>query len=236
MTVLELQQALDVSPATIRRDLSEMETAGKVIRVRGAVVHPDYFRGEPSLAQKSRVASAMKKAIAVEAASLVPSGSRVLVDAGTTCLEVGRLLLQRTDITLVTHSLPLAMLAHESSASVLLIGGEVRAISGAAVGALAMSWLSNLRADWAFLGASGLDASGGASTTELSEAAMKQELLCRARHRVLVADSKKWESPATLKFAAWNEFEMWITDDRLTTAAVTAVRKQGPRVVRAAQK
>ena len=236
MTVLELQRALDVSPATIRRDLSEMEASGKVIRVRGAVVHPDYFRGEPSLAQKSRVASAPKKAIAVEAAALVPAGSKVLVDAGTTCLEVGRLLLQRTDVTLITHSLPLAMLAHESSASVLLIGGEVRAISGAAVGALAMSWLSNVRADWAFVGASGLGVADGASTTELSEAAMKQELLRRARHRVLVADSKKWESPATLNFAAWSEFKTWITDDGLATAAATAVRKQGPRVVRAAHK
>lgn len=231
MTVHELQGELDVSPATLRRDLTELEAAGKVIRVRGAVVHPHYFRSEPSFAQKSRVAAAAKRGIALEAASLVPAGSTVLVDAGSTCLEIGRLLLARPDVRLITHSLPLAALAHEGAAKVICIGGEVRSISGAATGALALSWLEHLRADWCFVGASGLSAAEGASTTELSEAAMKTAMLHRSETKVLVADGGKWERPSTVQFAEWNSFDYWVTDGPLGEPARRAIREQGLQII-----
>jgi DeoR family fructose operon transcriptional repressor len=231
MTVHELQRELGVSPATLRRDLTELEAAGKVIRVRGAVVHPGYFRSEPSFAQKSRVAAPAKRSIATEAAALVPSGNTVLVDAGSTCLEIGRLLLARKDVTLITHSLPLAALAHEGEAKVICIGGEVRSISGAATGALALSWLDHLRADWCFVGASGLSVDEGASTTELSEAAMKTAILHRSETKVLVADSGKWERPSTVQFAEWSTFDYWVTDGPLIEPAQRAIREQGPQII-----
>ncbi len=233
MTVHELQATLGVSPATLRRDLAKMEESGRVIRVRGAVVHPTYFRGEPSLAQKSRDSAAAKRAIARAAAELVPLQSTVFVDAGTTCLEVGRLLLARRDLTIVTNSIPLSSRVHEGedAAKVIVIGGEVRPISGAMVGALALSWLEKLRADWCFVGASGLSESEGASTTELGEAAMKQAFLKRAKHKVLLADAKKWEQPVMVNFAAWNQFDYWITDEALETETKSNLEKQGVRVV-----
>jgi DeoR family fructose operon transcriptional repressor len=234
MTVDELQTALGVSPATLRRDLAELEAAGKVIRLRGVVVHPAYFRGEPTLAQKSRDSVAVKRAIAKAAAELVPPRSAVLVDAGTTCLELGRLLLARADLTILTHSLPLAARAYESEAAakVIVIGGEVRAISGATVGALALSWLEQLRADWCFVGASGLSESEGASTTELGEAAMKQAFLRRAKHKVLLADAQKWERPAVVNFAPWKEFDFWISGGgEENQAMLQNIERHGPRVV-----
>jgi DNA-binding Lrp family transcriptional regulator len=80
-TIEELQRELNVSPATLRRDLAELEAQSQLIRVRGAVVHPAYFRGEPTLAQKSRTAGEAKRRIARVAAELVPPGSTVLLDA-----------------------------------------------------------------------------------------------------------------------------------------------------------
>ncbi|HEX9996079.1 MAG TPA: DeoR/GlpR family DNA-binding transcription regulator [Abditibacterium sp.] len=235
MSVHELQEALGVSPATLRRDLAELETLGKIVRVRGAVVHPGYFRGEPSFAQKKNAATAIKRAMAREAAALVPPRSTVFVDAGTSCLEVGRLLLARRDVTILTHSLPLAMLAHEgdSGAKVICIGGEVRAISGATVGALALSWLEQLRADWCFVGASGLSLGEGASTTELSEAAMKQGMLRRSEHKVLLADAGKWEKPATVSFGDWPVFDLWVVGGKIEQSELKKAEKQGPRVLRA---
>ena len=231
LTVHELQRELKISPATLRRDLTELEALGKIIRVRGAIVHPDYFRGEPTLVQKSRVEIKAKRAMAKVAAELVPAKARVLLDAGSSCLEIGRLLLAREDLTLITHSLPIAMLAHSNSAKVICIGGEVRSISGAVVGSLALSWLRNLRADWAFVGASGLSKSEGASTTELAEAAMKTEILQRASTRVLVADTAKWEKPTTVNFADWCDFEFWITDGNLSRKDLQTVKKRGPKIL-----
>ena len=238
MTVHELREQLGVSIATLRRDLTELEDAGKIIRVRGAVVHPLFFRREPSLVQKGRAAVGSKRAIAAAAARLIPSGSSVMIDAGTTCLALGRLLLPRTDLTIITHSLPLATLAYENetAAKMICIGGEVRAVSGATIGAIALPWLQSLRADWCFLGASGLSSDEGASTTELHEAAMKQGLLRRVKNRVLLSDSRKWEQPATVTFAAWDKFDIWITDEAISTKDARQVQKQGPRVIRASSK
>jgi DeoR family fructose operon transcriptional repressor len=238
MTVHELQAALGVSPATLRRDLAEMEEAGKVIRVRGAVVHPTYFRGEPSLAQKSRDNATAKRAIAKIAAEMVPLQSTVFVDSGTTCLEVGRLLLARRDLTIVTNSIPLCSRVHEGedAAKMIVIGGEVRPISGAMVGALALSWLEKLRADWCFVGASGLCINEGASTTELGEAAVKQAFLGRSKNKVLLADGRKWQQPATVNFAGWSEFDYWITDGEADQAALPVLEKQGVRVLYAETK
>lgn len=230
LSVRELQETLQVSPATLRRDLGEMESAGKLIRMRGAVVHPNYFRGEPTLDQKRRAAATAKRAIAQAAAELVPPGSSVFLDGGTTCLEIGRILLARPDLTLLTHSLPLAALAYGGSARLICLGGEVRAISGVLIGGLAMDWMRGLKADFSFLGASGLS-EDGASTTELSEAGMKQELMRRAPRTILVADSKKWAAPSLVRFAAWTEFSTWITDESLRPTAAQAIRDQGVEVL-----
>src|SRR4028118_445092 len=126
MSVGELQRELDVSPATLRRDLAELEAQGKVVRVHGAVVHPAYFRGEPSFAQKQRSATGAKRAIAKAAVALVPCKSTVWIDAGTTCLELGALLLARRDLTLVTHSIPLVARALETGSAESGEGATVR--------------------------------------------------------------------------------------------------------------
>jgi DeoR/GlpR family transcriptional regulator of sugar metabolism len=232
-TLPELQRVLGTSPATLRRDVAALEADGKIIRMRGAVAHPAYFRGEPTLAQKNRAASAAKRAIAQSAAALVPPRATVLLDSGSTCLALGKLLITRADLTLITNSLPLAMLScdGQGGARVLCIGGEVRSMSGALVGAAALTWLGNIRADWCFLSASGLSKSEGASTTELSEAATKQEFLKRAENTCLLADATKWEKPVTMKFAAWSEFQIWISD--ADDAALRAIRRQGVRVIKA---
>jgi DeoR family transcriptional regulator, fructose operon transcriptional repressor len=228
--VLELQRRLKVSSATLRRDLAELEAAHKLVRVHGGAMHPAYFQGEPSLEQKGQHATLAKRAIGVLAASLVRDHQTVLIDSGTTCLEVARALLHRSSLTLVTNSIPVAAAAQNAAARVICVGGELRKLSGALIGPLAVEWLENLRADWAFVGASGLSASEGATTTETAEAQIKQLLLRRAERGVLVADSSKWEAPETVRFAAWSAFESVISDSELGDEASACVRSAGPEV------
>jgi DeoR family fructose operon transcriptional repressor len=156
--------------------------------------------------------AAAKKAIAAKAALLVPPDASVLVDAGSTCLEVGKALLERKDIRIITHSVALLQMAFRGEASVVCLGGELRKVSGALTGAGALGALASLHADVAFIGASGLDSREGCSTTELSEAEMKKALLIRCRRRILLADHTKWQNPSTIRFAAWREFTDWVTD------------------------
>jgi DeoR/GlpR family transcriptional regulator of sugar metabolism len=231
--VRELQKRLKISAATLRRDLTELEESEQLVRVHGGAVHPQYFRGEPSFDQKGREAPAAKRAMGSAAAALVPEHQTVFIDAGTSCLHVGRALASRSSITLITNSPAFVQAVQDSPAKIICCGGELRSSSGALVGALALDWLGHLRADWAFIGASGLSDEEGPSTTELSEAAIKQAMIRRAGKRVLVADSGKWQHPVTTRFAGWEDFDVWVTDDQFPAALARRLAERGLRIVRA---
>lgn len=207
-----LERLVKVSPATLRRDLADLEQRGEVIRVHGGVLDPAYVRTEVPFDERIVRNGSAKKAIAMVAADLVPSGSTVLVDAGTTCLEAGKLLLARNDVRLMTHSVALVQAGILGNAPVTCIGGELRKVSGALTGAAALGALDMIHADIALVGASGLDLEHGCSTTELTEAEMKKALVGRAARKILLADLAKWQNPSTVQFARWEDFNDWVTD------------------------
>ncbi len=227
----EMEKALRISPATLRRDLADLEAEHKVLRFHGGAAHPAYLTGEPSLEEKSQSSRAEKQAIATAAAALVEPRSTIFLDAGTTCLEIGRALIGRQDLTIIANSIAFAQLAREGAARVICLGGEVRGVTAALVGPLALAWVSQLNARLAFIGSSGL-AADGPSTTELSEAAIKQEMISRAGAAVLVADATKWNAPSVVRIATWSAFSHFITDSRLSSGAADEVSKHGPRVIR----
>lgn len=225
-----LQRELGVSRSTLRRALLELEHPGEVVRVRGGVVNADRYRGELSFDRRRARRVEQKRAIARRAVELVPSNASVYLDAGTTCLEVGRLLLGRTDLRLFTHSLRLMTETPAATplASIVCVGGEYRRVSEALVGGLVASWLEQLRFDVAFIAASGVGPEG-CSTTELSEMLVKQQVLRRAHHRILVADSEKWAHPAAVRFDDWRLIDDWVCDDELPAAARDVVRGKNVR-------
>lgn len=223
----ELQALVPVSPATLRRDLDALERAGAIIRTHGGVLDPAYVRAEPSFEERAVRYQSAKKLIAACAAALVPPGASVFVDAGSTCLEAGRRLAARGDVRLVTHSASLVAVALHGESELLCIGGDLRKVSGAFTGGAALGSLRELRVQVAFIGASGLHPVEGASTTELSEADMKRAIIARASRIVLLADRSKWERPSTVRFAAWSDFDDWITDLPPGPAAVARVQAAG---------
>ena len=212
MEVQALQSLLAVSPATLRRDLSQLESADMLVRVHGGVLHPSQASGEPSFRQKAAAAVEAKKDIAAKAVKTIPPGATVFVDSGTTCLEAGRLLRSRADLTIITNSLHLLAGHEQFRAKLLVLGGEVRPVSGALVGDLALSSIGRLRADVSLIGASGLHPTEGAGTTELLETAIKREWISRSTRRLLLADASKWNQSTAVRFADWAEFTEFYTD------------------------
>jgi DeoR/GlpR family transcriptional regulator of sugar metabolism len=230
----ELLKLIEVSPATLRRDLTEIERTGDLIRVHGGVLDPSYARSELSFDERMLHGSAAKKAIAAAVAELIPVGAQVFIDAGSTCLEAGKALLGRKDLRIITHSVALIEASLHGVAEVLCIGGTVRKVSGAMTGAAALGVLDLLRADWAIVGASGLDPVEGCLTTELSEAEIKKSVLTRAANKVLLADLSKWGHASTVRFAAWNDFDLWITDKAPPRGETKALREAGVKIQPAA--
>jgi DeoR/GlpR family transcriptional regulator of sugar metabolism len=231
MSFAELQSSVKASPATLRRDLSELEVQGEVIRVHGGVLDPAYVRSEVSFDERLVQNRSRKMAIATRAARFVPTGATVLIDAGSTCLEVGKALLGRKDVRLITHSVALLEASFRGEASVLCLGGELRKVSGALTGSAALGALNLIHADISFVSCSGLEPAWGCSTTELSEAEMKQGMIARSSRKILVADRTKWNQPSTVRFAEWKQFDEWVTDKLPDPSELALIRRSGIKVI-----
>ncbi len=214
LEVRALMEVLGVSAATLRRDLTLLNRSDRVVRVHGGVFHPGAVAGEPSFGQKAAMSVKAKRLIAEAVARTIPRHATVFIDGGTTCLEAGRLLRSREDLRIITNSLPLIATYEQFRARLLVLGGEMRSVSGALVGDLAISALNRLRADIALIGASGLHVQDGAGTTESLETAVKREWISRSHRTVLLADASKWEQTTLVSFAAWEDFDEFYTDKK----------------------
>lgn len=193
-----------------------MAGQGLLKRTHGGILPSDFSLHEPPFTQKAAHAATSKGRLGITAASLLPADGTVFIDSGTTCLEVGRALLDRPKLQIYTNSVPLLALAAEARAIVIALGGTVRPISMALTGALAQGWLQHLHFDAAVVGCSGIHPQKGPATTELTEASLKAEVLRRARQRVLVAHAEKWKRPAAVAYAPWSAFTHLVTDRVLT--------------------
>jgi len=233
MTFAELQRQIKVSPATLRRDLVELEQSGDVIRTHGGILDPAYVRSEVSFDERLVRNRSAKAAIASVASQLVPNGATVLVDAGSTCLEAGKALLVRKDVRLITHSAALLEASFRGEASIICLGGELRKVSGALTGGLALGVLNSINADIAFIGASGIEPDWGCSTTDLSETEMKRALLARSARKILLSDLTKWRNPSAIRFAEWKEFDDWVVDKSPPVAEIKRIRDSGVKIHRA---
>ncbi|MGA0332687.1 MAG: hypothetical protein ACO3NW_01890, partial [Kiritimatiellia bacterium] len=145
-------------------------------------------------------------------AAEIPAGSHVYLDAGSTCLEVGMSLLARGDCPLYTNSVPLLYSAGDYPQKITGVGGTLRNLTGALVGAPALALIRQLQFDVVVLGASGLSPDRGAFTTELSEAAVKQAAAASGKRILLAAVAEKIHSSAPVCFIPWEKVDLWFTD------------------------
>jgi DeoR family fructose operon transcriptional repressor len=188
----DLCAALEVSPATVRRDLEELERRGEARRVHGGAVAVERKHyEEPVFDDKTAIAPEEKQRIARKAAELIGPRDTIYLDGGSTVLEMARLLHERSDITVVTNSLRAASELGASGPRLILIGGELRRLSQTMVGPLSRFMLEELHIDKAFMGTIGISLQDGLTTTDPGEAYTKELVMRRAREVVLLADSNK---------------------------------------------
>ncbi|GEP46605.1 DeoR/GlpR transcriptional regulator [Microbacterium saccharophilum] len=237
VAVVELADRFAVTTETVRRDLALLEERGVLQRVHGgAVVASRTSTIEPSLAERSERRSAAKEAIARRALDALASGATgsVYLDAGTTTAAVARLLAGRPSgrpLEVVTHAMTIGhVLAGAAGVNLTAIGGRVRGLTAAAVGAQAVAAIGHLRPDVAFLGANGISADFGVSTPDPDEAAVKRAIVASARRVVLVADADKLDAELLVSFAALDEIDVLVTDAAPSTALAAALDEAGTEV------
>lgn len=219
VSVVELAERFDVTTETIRRDLDHLESVGALRRVHGGAVGSERASTrEPSLAERLEHHGAAKAAIGRRATDALGADFRgsLFLDAGTTTAAVASALTPQIAggrVEVVTHSLTLGhTLASVPGASLSFIGGRVRGLTAAAVGADTVRAIATLRPDVAFIGTNGVSAGFGLSTPDPDEAAVKRAIVAAARRVVVVADSDKLGAELLVGFASLSDIDVLVTD------------------------
>lgn len=230
--VSALATEFDVTPETVRRDLTAMERQGLLRRVHGGAIPVERLRTEPELATRDAVLGAEKERIAKAALAEVPLGGTVLLDAGTTTARLAQALPADRELTVVTNALPIAAtLALRPNLTVLLVGGRVRGRTLASVDAWALRDLAEVTVDVAFVGANGFSAERGFTTPDPAEAAVKHAMVAAAHRVVVLADHTKHGNDQFARFATLAEVDRLISDTGLDPRVARGIEKRGPSVV-----
>jgi DeoR/GlpR family transcriptional regulator of sugar metabolism len=210
-TLDELVKAVGVSESTVRRDLEALDLAGSVKRTHGGAVYSGEVRAMPALEDRAATAHDEKEAIGRATAGLIEDGESVLLDGGTTTLEVARALVDRS-LQVVTNSLPIAqILASSKTVDLILIGGYVYPRTGVALGPLAIAMMQGIRVRKAILGAGGVVAEGIYNSNLLLVETERQMMSC-GQEVVIVADHTKFGKLALARLCGLDEVHRLVTD------------------------
>jgi DeoR family transcriptional regulator of aga operon len=232
VSVASLADRLDVSLATVRRDLQLLEEQRLVSRVHGGAVARGVLYELP-LRYKAARHQEEKRRIAEAAARLVDDGATVGLTGGTTTTEVARMLAERPSLTVVTNALNIASeLAVRANLKLLVPGGVARPESYELVGPVAEATLGGLNLDLVFLGVDGIAVESGCTTHHEVEAFTNRVLMRRAQRVVVVADSSKLGQVAFARICAVDEIDGLITDSDASPDEVAPLEAAGVRIDR----
>lgn len=231
MRVEELSAGLGVSPATVRRDLQALETRGELQRVHGGAVAQERRIDEPGFDDKTALAAPEKQRIAEAALRLIQPRSSLFLDGGSTVLALARLLRERTDVTVATNSLRVAVELAGGGPPLIVIGGELRRLSQTFVGPLTRHQLDQLHFDRAFMGTMGLTPDAGLTTTDPLEAYTKTLVMQHAGQAILLADRSKFGQVLFARFGALENLHTIITDSGLDRRTARRLQRRGVTVI-----
>ena len=222
VNVNSLSREFGVSEVTIRKDLRILRERKLLIRVHGGAIMRTNVAAEDEEDRnfnfKRLVNAREKEAIGRAAAAHIKNGDTILIDSGTTALEVAKNLHHFHDLTIITNSINAMMEALKYKRfKVILLGGAVRESSYSTVGPLAESNLKLFYCDKLFLGVDSFSVEAGLSTPSVEEASTNQVMISRAREVYAVFDSSKLNKRALAFIATPDKIGTVITDSRLPT-------------------
>ena len=226
----ELSIALHVSEDTIRRDLRELADAGLLQRVHGGALPSS--PASASYVTRQQQAPSAKAAIARAAARLLSDGQVILLDGGTTTLQVAQHLPIDLRATVITNSPPIAVaLAEHPEVEVILIGGRLYKRSLVTIGAATVEALRMVRADICMLGVCSLHPEAGISVPDLEEAHVKRAMIAGAAEVVALASAEKLGTAAPYIVGPLSELTHLVTERSVAENALAAYRALGVTVV-----
>ena len=234
VTVTELSRQFGVSEVTIRKDLAILKERKLLIRVHGGAILEEAVPQEEL--ENGHNANKLinvkeKEAIGRAAAAHIKDGDTIMIDSGTTALEVARNLQPFRDLTIITNSVNAMLEAIKYNRfKVILLGGLVRNSSLSTVGALAESNLKLFYCDKLFLGVDSFSVDAGLSTPSVEEASTNQVMISRAREVIAVFDSSKINKRALAFISMPDKINTVIIDSNLPSPILSQLRSMNINV------
>jgi len=221
-----------LSEDTIRRDLRALARAGRLRRVHGGAL--PVSAADADLSARREVATTSKRAVGRAAAKLVTTGQVVIVDGGTTALQLVRHLPLDLVATIVTHSPTIAVeLERHINLTVIIVGGQLFRHSMVTVGASAIEAVSHIRADTFFMGVTGVDLDAGLSTGDLEEAHVKRALGRSAAETIVLASKEKLGAASAYRVMPLEDASGIVVDRQTPSRLLKAFRAKGLKVTKA---
>ncbi len=227
----ELSQHFDVSEDTIRRDLRELAEAGQLVRVHGGGL--PHSPAVAAYTERLHQAPEAKRAIASAALQLIGDQQVILMDGGTTALQVAQQLPAGLQATIITNSPLIATeLARHPGVEIILVGGRVYKHSLVTIGTAAVETLRSLHTDLCLLGVCSLDPEAGITVPDLEEAYVKRAMIAGARQVVALASAEKLGTASTHCVAPITALTHLVTEASVPEEVLDAYRAAGVTIVK----
>ena len=233
VSIGELQEKFGISEVSLRKDLNIMHNARLLIRTRGGAMKiPDTNRGyDIPISSKKYDNVREKEGIGKLAASLINDGETILLDSGTTTLEIARNLHRFSNLTIVTNAVNIAIeLLKYERFMVILLGGHIRETSLSTVGPTAEASLKSFFCDKLFLGVDSFSISNGISTPNLEEANLNQTMISMSKEVIAVFDYSKCQKRSFAHICRLEDIDAIISDKKFPARLRPDVKKAGVRL------
>lgn len=230
-TVEQIAEALQVSPATVRRDLERIQQRGLITRTRGGAAPCPHVRVGPTLSESRRTNPEEKEWIGSATASLVEDGDILMIDGGFTTFQVA-CNLTASDVSVVTNSLDaIQTLIAMKGITVVVLGGELNLHSGATMGSVTEADALRFRADKAILGVDAISVEEGLTCANPLSVPVKKAMIRCARELIVVADHSKLGRFALHEVSPLQAVTTLVTDDKADQSILDGFRNAGIEVI-----
>lgn len=227
----QLQQTLDISMETLRRDIQQLDESARITKEYGGIRIKKEHNGESIINKRLNSNIELKENIAQKALEEINDGDCIFLDSGSTTLQIAKHLDKRSRLTIITNSIPVMLQAINYGHTIISIGGKVRASEQSITSYDFLFNFDKLNIDKAFICCSGLSVEKGATDYNLEEVETRRKILEISNRKYLTTDHSKYNKVVTVKICDLEELDILITDNKMDASSIEQIKTKNIKVL-----
>jgi len=227
----EIIEEFNISVETARRDLTYLEKEGLIKKVYGGAVLVNPFAVEPLSSDRLAANLLNKELIGKKCSEFISDGDSVLLEVGTTTLQVAKALKGKKNLTIITNSVYIINELMDTDFTIYVLGGKIRHEEKSISGAESLFELDHFHVSKAIIGAGAVTAENGISDYNIEEAIVRKKIITRAKQVILVADSTKFGHDALISVCPISSIQTIITDKGLDNNSLIKFNEMGTHLI-----